>query len=55
MQTQTYQLSLTTQGPLYPPSEVMDENGNFIVIGAISHLNSAGGCKTQWGCAIVSV
>ncbi|HAA45464.1 hypothetical protein ACQKE4_19345 [Halomonas sp. NPDC076908] len=54
MHTQTYQLSLTTQGPLYPPSEVMDENGNFIVIGAISHPNSAGGCKTQWGCAIVS-
>lgn len=46
-------LSVTTQGPLYPPSEVMDERGDFIVIGA---LNNAGpeGVTSSWGGAIVS-
>lgn len=46
-------LAVTTQGPLYPPSEVMDEHGNFIVIGS---LNEAGpdGVTSSWGGAIVS-
>ncbi len=49
----TYDLSVTTQGPLYPPSEVMDEDGNFIVIGAV---NQAFGdrVETKWTGAIVS-
>jgi len=54
MRKRTYRLDLTTQGPLYPPSEVMDEEGNFIVIGAINRLGAAGGCETRWGHAIVS-
>ena len=50
----TYDLSLTTQGPLYPPSEVMDENGDFIVIGAINRKGDSGPVETTWGGAIVS-
>ncbi|MCD9496571.1 hypothetical protein [Photobacterium carnosum] len=46
---QTYCLSVTTQGPLYPPSEVMDSQGNFVVIGLIPSGN-----KLIWGRAIVS-
>ena len=48
-----YPLSLTTQGPLYPPSEIMDNNGNFIVIGLINRIVED---KTvpKWGAAIVS-
>lgn len=52
MQT-TYDLSLTTQGPLYPPSEVMDDDGNFIVIGALNRLGTDGTVVTRWGRAIV--
>ncbi|MBK5933701.1 hypothetical protein C8N32_11414 [Rhodovulum imhoffii] len=52
MQT-TLDLSLTTQGPLYPPSEVMDQDGNFIVIGALNRDDGAGGVRTDWGGAIV--
>jgi len=29
------ELSPTTQGPLWPPSEVMDQNGDFILIGGL--------------------
>ncbi len=54
MKRNTYQLDLTTQGPLYPPSEVMDEDGNFIVIGAINQGTTDGSIKTDWGNAIVS-
>ena len=32
-------LSITTQGPTYPPSEIMDEDENFIVIGKINDQN----------------
>lgn len=46
-------LSVTTQGPLYPPSEVMDAQGNFIVIGALNEEGPAG-VTTRWGGAIVS-
>lgn len=48
-----YNLSLTTQGPLYPPSEVMDEDGNFIVIGALNRQDADGTVATGWGRAIV--
>lgn len=30
-----YRLVATTQGPLYPPSEVMDGEGNFVVVGMV--------------------
>jgi len=50
-----YDLSVTTQGPLYPPSEVMDEEGNFIVIGALNRRRSDGKVITDWGRAIVKV
>lgn len=53
MKGQFYQLDLTTQGPLYPPSEVMDEDGNFIVIGAINR-KTGDGVVPMWGRAIVS-
>jgi hypothetical protein len=48
-----YDLRVTTQGPLYPPSEVMDGEGNFVVIG---NLNTSDGeqLRTQWGAALVS-
>jgi len=54
MKTSTYQLSVTTQGPLYPPSEVMDHEGNFIVIGALNKMGDNGTSVTEWGNAIVS-
>ena len=53
MKKNEYQLSVTTQGPLYPPSEVMDENGNFVVVGMINQMND-GVIETTWGAAIVS-
>ena len=46
---QNYQLAVTTQGPLYPPAEVMDSEGNFVVVGQI--LRETG---THWGKTIVS-
>ncbi|WP_082537503.1 MULTISPECIES: hypothetical protein [unclassified Aureimonas] len=49
----TLDLDLTTQGPLYPPSEVMDEEGNFIVIGTINRAGGAGVVTTEWGHALV--
>lgn len=45
----SYQLSATTQGPLYPPSEVMDAEGNFVVVGQIP--NDSG---VSWSGAIVA-
>ena len=48
-----YPLSLTTQGPLYPPSEIMDSDENFIVIGLINRIVD-GKTVPKWGAAIVS-
>lgn len=45
----TYNLYATTQGPIYPPAEVMDGQGNFVVIGMIPEENGF-----SWGSAIVS-
>ncbi|ANS44746.1 hypothetical protein [Serratia inhibens] len=45
---QSYQLAVTTQGPLYPPAEVMDADGNFVVIGQIPSETGI-----SWGAAIV--
>ena len=50
---QLFELSVTTQGPTYPPSEVMDEAGNFIVIGRINRAGPDGTIKPEWGGAIV--
>ncbi|WLS79020.1 hypothetical protein Q3V30_00425 [Erwinia pyri] len=33
--SQKYRLAATTQGPLYPPAEVMDDKGNFVVVGMV--------------------
>ncbi|VAW58391.1 hypothetical protein MNBD_GAMMA11-3002 [hydrothermal vent metagenome] len=50
----TFELSLTTQGPTYPPSEVMNENGDYVVIGRINREADNGKTVTDWGHAIVS-
>ncbi|MFF3601655.1 hypothetical protein [Kitasatospora indigofera] len=50
----TYDLSVTTQGPLYPPSEIVDENGDFVVIGRINRPGPDGGTLAHWGSAVVS-
>ena len=44
------ELTQTTQGPLYPPSEICDRDGNFIVVGRICDGQGAPG----WGGALVS-
>jgi len=49
-----FELSLTTQGPIYPPSEVMDEDGNFIVIGRINRDLMQHDVELEWSRAIVS-
>lgn len=43
-------LKLTTQGPPYPPSEIMDCDGNFVVIGNLVQDDMT----MRWGAAIVS-
>jgi len=48
-----YDLTVTTQGPTYPPSEVMDKNGNFIVIGILNLSDSNNELYQKWGAAIV--
>lgn len=45
-----FQLIPTTQGPLYPPSEVVDKHGNFVVVGNLIKENNA----ISWGMALVS-
>ncbi|WP_226872450.1 hypothetical protein [Microbispora sitophila] len=52
--SRTYELSMTTQGPLYPPSEVMNADGHFVVIGGINRARPGGGVVTEWGGAIVA-
>ncbi|MDC9613717.1 hypothetical protein PSI19_07410 [Xenorhabdus khoisanae] len=47
--SQEYDLAVTTQGPLYPPAEVMDSQGNFVVVGMIPNCNGI-----KWDGAIVS-
>lgn len=45
-----FDMDLTTQGPFYPPSELMDENGDFVVIGKVIRQDGS----IQWANAIVS-
>ncbi|MBC7859540.1 MAG: hypothetical protein H7Z39_12350 [Burkholderiaceae bacterium] len=54
MRAETFELSVTTQGPTYPPSEVMDADGNFIVIGRINRAAPDGSVRSEWGRAIVA-
>lgn len=64
-----YVLSMTTQGPTYPPSEVMNADGDFVVIGRLNRdhdsedlrstgapidLQRAHGVQSPWGGAIVA-
>ncbi|WP_445946459.1 hypothetical protein [Shewanella sp.] len=49
----TYPLTVTTQGPLYPPSEIMNADGHFVVVGNILR-QSPTGIDMQWGAALVS-
>ncbi|RKH67891.1 hypothetical protein [Corallococcus llansteffanensis] len=44
-------LKLTTQGPPYPPSEIMDKDGNFIVIGNVIQED----LTMKWTAAVVAV
>ena len=37
--TRTYTLSSTTQGPTYPPSELMNAEGDFVVVGRINRAD----------------
>lgn len=46
---QKYRLAATTQGPLYPPAEVMDQDGNFVVVGMIPGDNGL-----EWRSVIVA-
>lgn len=50
MGASTWTLAVTTQGPIYPPSEIMNKDGDFIVIGRIPDERGA----MPWGGAIVS-
>lgn len=45
----TFELTATTQGPLYPPSEAVNEEGNFVVVGQIIRNDAI-----SWGMALVS-
>lgn len=49
----TFELSVTTQGPLYPPSEVMNRDGDFVVVGRVNREAEDGGVVAPWGAAIV--
>lgn len=49
----TYHLSSTTQGPLYPPSETMDQRGNFVVVGKINRPGALGR-DACWSAALVA-
>lgn len=54
MVSRTYELTPTTQGPLYPPSEVLDADGNFIVVGFLNEPGPDGAVTRRWGRAIVA-
>lgn len=52
----SHHLSLTssTQGPFWPPSEFMDENGDFVLVGNILTRSPDGYVFPRWGAAIIS-
>ncbi|WP_198667054.1 hypothetical protein [Glycomyces dulcitolivorans] len=47
-------LSVTTQGPAYPPSEIMDKDGNFVTIGRITRAGDDGTVTAAWGSELVA-
>ncbi|CAH0306881.1 hypothetical protein WB66_16775 [bacteria symbiont BFo1 of Frankliniella occidentalis] len=49
LRSQKYRLAATTQGPLYPPAEVMDQQGNFVVVGMVPGENGP-----EWRSVIVA-
>ncbi|MFC9875066.1 hypothetical protein [Nocardia salmonicida] len=49
-----YELTPTTQGPLYPPSEIVDEAGDFIVVGFLNEEGPDGTVTRRWGRAVVA-
>ncbi|MGV9409923.1 hypothetical protein ACWDOP_08420 [Nocardia sp. NPDC003693] len=54
MVNKIYELTPTTQGPLYPPSEVLDAAGDFIVVGFLNDAGPDGSVTRRWGRAIVA-
>ncbi len=54
MQAKSYKLAITTQGPTYPPSEILNEKGDFVVIGRLNMENDQKTLYQQWGAAVVS-
>lgn len=49
-----YDLTPTTQGPLYPPSEIVDADGNFLVVGFLNEAEPDGTVTRRWGRAVVA-
>ncbi|MFD6219493.1 hypothetical protein [Nocardia asteroides] len=49
-----YDLTPTTQGPLYPPSEIVDADGNFLVVGFLNETGPDGTVTRRWGRAVVA-
>ncbi|MFE7719961.1 hypothetical protein ACFU44_13075 [Nocardia rhizosphaerihabitans] len=49
-----YDLTPTTQGPLYPPSEIVDADGNFLVVGFLNEAGHDGTVTRRWGRAVVA-
>ncbi|PIQ42391.1 MAG: hypothetical protein COV52_05150 [Gammaproteobacteria bacterium CG11_big_fil_rev_8_21_14_0_20_46_22] len=49
-----YKLTLTTQGPSYPPSEVGNNDGDFVVLGLLNEVNNTNTLEKNWGMALVS-
>lgn len=47
------ELPLSTQGPLWPPSELANKNGDFVVIGTLLEENENGGVAIVPGQAII--
>ena len=50
MTSAVFSLAVTTQGPLYPPSEILNRDGDFVVVGRIPKADGT----VPWGGAIVS-
>lgn len=53
MKSKIYKLAVTTQGPTYPPSEIMNKEGDFVVIGLLNLQNQEGKLTQKWDAAIV--
>ena len=49
-----YELTPTTQGPSYPPSEIVDAAGDFLVVGFLNEVGPGGAVTRRWGRAVVA-